>query len=97
MWGDTLEEKRVECPVRVDPHRMMGVYTNAFRIVPGDDEECVLDFFLYSSVEGKAVLVSRVWVHIDLLPSIRETLSEVATDLSDVDLVGVQGTSSLLD
>lgn len=75
--------KRVDCHVEVDPQCRLGVYANAFRIAEGDGEERILDFFLYSEAEQTAQLVSRVRVHLQMLPGIQEQLGQVMQDLSD--------------
>jgi hypothetical protein len=80
------EVKRVECAVSVESQCLLGSYTNAFRILDSSEDECLLDFLLYSEVENQAVLVSRVRVHPELLPEIRGTLGNALRELLDVDL-----------
>lgn len=60
-----------------------GVFANAFRVVEDSEGERLLDFLVYSPAEKTATVVSRVRVHVDLLPAIRERLSVAMEEISD--------------
>jgi len=75
--------KLVECPVTVDPQHQLGAYANAFRVLDGPGDERVLDFLIYSEVEGVAELVSRVRIHREILSDIRAVLGTVLGENSD--------------
>ena len=67
---------RVECEVQVDPQEAMGIFANAFRVVEDEAGRCLLEFFVYSSTEDRAVLVSRIPVRKNLLPVFLGHLNE---------------------
>jgi len=67
--------------VEVDPLKALGIYANAFRVVVEagvvDQHHCLLEFLVYSGTEDLAQVVGRVRVRKDLLPKLRDTLTEV--------------------
>lgn len=73
------------CVVDVSGAQVLGVFANAFRIVrqEGNPEECLLDFLVYSEVEGRARVVSRVRVRTSFLPDIRDRLGVLLKETSD--------------
>ena len=90
-------KKLIECPVSIDPQHLLGSYTNAFRILYGAEDECFLDFLLYSEVEDLAVLVTRVRVHAEMLPEIQGNLGEVLTNLTEECPLGIATENGLLN
>jgi hypothetical protein len=68
---------------------LFGSFANAFRVTESSGaDECFLDFLLYSSVEDRAVVVARVRVPRDFLPTVHGRLEEVTFDLAGPNLVG---------
>ena len=68
---------RVECPVAVDPELALGVYANAFRVLDAGDEQCLLEFLVYSETENRAAIVDRIPVKKSFLPVIRDVITRM--------------------
>jgi len=64
------------CRVYIADDLEDGAFANGFRVVSDSDGESFLDFMLYSHINNKAVVVSRVRVDDQFLESIRSHLSE---------------------
>lgn len=65
----------VNCPVDMTPKvSRLGIFANAFRVVPDSGDECFLDFCVYSAQEGRAELVSRIRVNRSFLSVILSRL-----------------------
>lgn len=76
-----MTDNRVECPVYVPEHLVLGQFANAFRLVQDTGPEWFLDFLVYSETEKRASLVSRVRVHESFLASIRDRLVSTMTEI----------------
>jgi len=63
-----------------DESLRVGSFANAFRVTPDTDDECFLDFSVYSPSEGCACIVARVRVRYDLVPVILDRLGDVFHD-----------------
>jgi hypothetical protein len=75
-------KKATDCSVEVSPQHRLGFFANAFRIVQADNqEECLLDFLVYSELGGKAQVIPRVRVRTSLLPDIRDRLNDLLEEL----------------
>ncbi len=75
-------KKATNCSIAVDTEHRLGTFANAFRIVQADNqEECLLDFLVYSELGGKAQVISRVRVRTSLLPDIRDRLNDLLEEL----------------
>ena len=61
----------------------MGSFVNAFRVSDGPGTDCFLDFLLYSAIEERAVVVARVRVDQEFLPTVCGRLDEVLFDIAD--------------
>jgi len=59
-----------------------GHFANAFRVLEGDDEGCLLDFLVFSASANKASVVSRIRVRREFLPAIRDSISMTLTEVS---------------
>lgn len=71
-----------DCPIEVSPEHRLGVFANAFRVTQGGvQEECFLDFLVYSGVGGKAKIVSRIRVRTSLLPDIKNRLDGLLQEI----------------
>ena len=51
-------------------------FANAFRILDQPGEDCFVDFLVYSAVENRAEVVTRVRVRKELLLAIRDRLNQ---------------------
>jgi len=79
----------IECPVEVPSGGgKFGVFANAFRVVPDTGSECFLDFCVYSAQEQKAIVISRIRVHISFLPILYTRLGQELHSLDSSDAVG---------
>ena len=76
-----MTTQRVNCDVRVPPHRRLGEYANAFRILADTGPEFLLDFLVYSQSERRATVVARVRMHRDSLETVREQLNGAMTEI----------------
>lgn len=76
-----MATQRINCEVKVPPHRQMGEYANAFRIISDTGAEFLLDFLVYSQAENRATVVARVRMHQGTLEIIREQLSGALTEI----------------
>jgi len=68
--------------VAIETPDCFGHFANAFRVLEGDGEGCLLDFLVYSASANKASVVSRIRVRREFLPSIRDSLSMALTEVS---------------
>ena len=59
----------------------LGQFANAFRVLDNDESDCFLDFLIYSALENQASVVSRVCVRRDLIPVLRDHLSNVLREI----------------
>lgn len=66
--------------VKVGDDVKFGQYANAFRVVEEIGTDCYLDFMVYSNDVEEAVVVSRVRVRKEFLPSIRKVLASVMNE-----------------
>lgn len=65
----------VKCDVVMGEANPYGQYANAFRIVPGPDNEVFLDFCVYTNHTNTAQVVARVRVAVDFLPTVQERIA----------------------
>jgi len=75
---------RVDCDVRVGDLGL-GSFSNSLRILPESGSECLLDFCLYSSVEGTAQVVARVRVHRSFLPLLKQRIEDAMGEMLSQD------------
>jgi hypothetical protein len=58
------------------PRKKAGVFANAFRIVPDNGDELLLDFCVFSQQDQQVDVVSRVRVHHTLLPQLQKRIED---------------------
>jgi len=63
------------CSILIAEDVEEGEFANGFRVVRSG-EESFLDFLIYSHSSNQAVVVARVRVDTDFLPTIHDTLSK---------------------
>jgi hypothetical protein len=73
---------KVDCEITFLEGGQFGHFANAFRVVDDAGSNCFLDFLLYNYVENQAVIVSRVKIAKDFIPSIKLRLSEAFQEIS---------------
>ena len=71
---------RVDCDVLVGDQKL-GNFANALRVLPDSGSECLLDFCIYSSVEGSAEVVARVRVHKSFLPLLKQRIEDAMGEM----------------
>jgi len=83
--------KQVDCNVLVPSDKKTGDFANAFRVVQDNGREWFLDFFVYSTMDQKATLVSRIRVLEEFLPAIRDRLSTMMGQVPEESVFVVPG------
>jgi hypothetical protein len=78
------EDSMVDCPVESTPEIQLGSYANAIRIKRTSMGHHVLDFLLYSEVEKRAQVVSRIRISDDFVPQVLDRLHLAYRDFSSV-------------
>ena len=73
---------KVDCEITFLEGGQFGHFANAFRVVDDTGSDCFLDFLLYNYLENRAVIVSRVKIAKDFIPSIKLRLSEAFSEIS---------------
>jgi hypothetical protein len=72
---------RHDCPVILPADCVAGERANAFRILPENGSEVVLDFCTYSADDNVATVVCRVRMNRVFLPDVRSRLLESLREL----------------
>jgi hypothetical protein len=73
---------KVDCEITFLEGGQFGHFANAFRVVDDSGPDCFLDFLLYNYNENRAVIVSRIKISKDFIPSIRLRLEEAFSEIS---------------
>lgn len=71
---------RIDCEVLVGDEGL-GSFSNSLRVIPDSGDECLLDFCIYSSVEGTAQVVARVRVHRSFLPLLKQRVEDAMGEM----------------
>ncbi len=79
--SDMDKDGLVQCTVTIPQEIQLGVFANAFRVLQDTGQDFFLDFLVFSGIEKKAVLVSRIRVNMAFLPAVRERLSTTLTEI----------------
>jgi len=64
-----------ECKIHLPPSRKVGVFANAFRVLPDSGDEILLDFCIFSQQEQQADVVARIRIHKSFLRPVRDRLN----------------------
>lgn len=74
--SNSSEMVMVRCDISMgETGNPFGVYANAFRIVPDNENEVFLDFCIYSAHTNTAQVVSRVRVAVAFLATVQERIA----------------------
>ena len=79
-----------------DGRAKVGVYANAFRVVPDVDKVFFLDFLVFVKEDNVAYVVSRIRVTLDMLGVITDSLTKTLLDLDNLQKAGNTGSSVLV-
>ena len=64
-----------DCKVHLPANRKVGVFANAFRVLPDSGDEILLDFCVFSQHEQQADVVARIRVHKNFLLPVRDRIN----------------------
>lgn len=82
-----MSEDKKEIPVHVPPELSLGTYANTF-LIQNDGVDVLFDFLLFSSTNGKAVVISRTRIPKELLFQLRDKLNGLSNS-HDVEKVTI--------
>ncbi len=67
--------RHLDQPVHLGDQSPAGVFSNAFRILCSGDDQCVLEFLVFSPSEQKAYVIRRVQLRLELVPLIKDQIA----------------------